>query len=385
MTMATKKLYYEDPFLARFQARVVSCRPRPRGYEIELDQTAFYPEGGGQPFDTGTLGGVAVREVHEREDRVLHNTDEPLPEGAEVEGILDWARRFDLMQQHSGEHIVSGLIHGAYGLDNVGFHLGSDTVTIDFNGELTQEQIADTEARANRYLWEDHPVSITWPSPEELAVLDYRSKKALTGAVRIVSFPGADTCACCGTHVARSGQVGLVKILSWQKFRDGVRMELLCGRRALDYLSGVKTENDKTSVLLSAKALDSHAAVRRIYDECQHLRERCAGLERRWFARRAEELSGAGDVLLFEDDLTTDGVRRMADAVSAVCGGRCAVFSGGDAATWHYAIGQAGGDVRPLVKEMNASLHGRGGGRPEICQGSLQATRAQIEAFFASV
>lgn len=381
--MLTRKLYYDDPFLTRFSAVVLDCRPGKQGYEVLLDRTAFYPEGGGQPWDTGTLGGAAVTQVHEREGQVIHFTDAPLTAGETVEGQIDWERRFDLMQQHSGEHIVSGMIHDAFGYDNVGFHLGADLVTIDFNGVLTWEQLRTLEERANRYVWEDHPAEISWPGPEELEVLSYRSKKELEGAVRIITFPGADRCACCGTHVRSSGQVGVIKFLTCQKFRDGVRIELLCGKRAYDYLSRVKEENDRTSVLLSAKVLETAGAVQRLYDECQQLKARCAGLETRHFSQLAERCKGAEDVLLFEDGLSSDGVRRLADAVLKVCTGRCAVFSGDDAEGWKYAVGSRAGDVRPLVKELNGALRGRGGGKAEFCQGSVQAGREEIESFFA--
>ena len=234
-----EKLYEENPFLARFTARVRSCAQGRKGWDVILDQTAFYPEGGGQPYDLGVLGGVQVLEVHEREGHVVHTCSAPLEVGSAVEGQIDWARRFDLMQHHSGEHIVSGLAHAMYGCDNMGFHMGADVITIDLSVELTQDQVRELEAAANRYIWEDRPVQITYPSPEELAHLEYRSKKAIEGQVRIVSFPGADTCACCGTHVSSSGQVGLVKLLSCQKFRSGVRIELVCGGRAFAHLSKV--------------------------------------------------------------------------------------------------------------------------------------------------
>ena len=203
-----EKLYEENPFLTRFTARVRSCAQGMRGWDVILDQTAFYPEGGGQPYDLGVLGGVQVLEVHEREGHVVHTCSAPLEVGSAVEGQIDWARRFDLMQHHSGEHIVSGLAHAMYGCDNMGFHMGADVITIDLSVELTQDQVRELEAAANRYIWGDHPVQITYPSPEELAHLEYRSKKAIEGQVRIVSFPGADTCACCGTHVSSSGQIG---------------------------------------------------------------------------------------------------------------------------------------------------------------------------------
>mgnify|MGYP002459488775 CR=1 FL=1 len=256
-----EKLYEENPFLTRFTARVRSCAQGRRGWDVILDQTAFYPEGGGQPYDLGVLGGVQVLEVHEREGHVVHTCSAPLEVGSAVEGQIDWARRFDLMQHHSGEHIVSGLAHAMYGCDNMGFHMGADVITIDLSVELTQDQVRELEAAANRYIWEDRPVQITYPSPEELAHLEYRSKKAIEGQVRIVSFPGADCCACCGTHVRRAGEVGLIKVLSCQKFREGVRMEILCGQRAYWYLSRIYDQDHAVAQLLSVKPQDTLAAV----------------------------------------------------------------------------------------------------------------------------
>lgn len=227
--METVKLYYENAFLQDFTAVVESCGAVTGGFAVVLDRTAFYPEGGGQPADHGTLEDARVLDVHEKDGVVTHLCDHELPVGAEVSGHIDWARRFDHMQQHSGEHIVSGMLCSAFHCDNVGFHMGADTVTIDYNADISWEQVQDIERRANRYIWENHPIHIWYPSPEELAALPYRSKKALEGPVRLTEFPGADLCACCGTHVAASGQVGLVKFVGWQKFRDGVRLELLCG------------------------------------------------------------------------------------------------------------------------------------------------------------
>ena len=377
-----EKLYEENPYLTRFTARVISCVRGKQGWDVMLDQTAFYPEGGGQPYDRGTLGEVRVLEVHEREGHVVHTCSAPLQEGSQVEGEIDWARRFDLMQHHSGEHIVSGLAHARYGCDNVGFHMGADVITIDFNVELSWEQVQELEAEANRYLWEDHPVQITYPTGEERKQLEYRSKKELTGRVRIVSFPGADTCACCGTHVSSAGQIGLVKLISCQKFRSGVRIELVCGGRALDYLSRVWTQNHRISNLTSAKELETAAAVQRLLEETQVLKSRIHAMEDDRFAGLARQYRGAGAVLLFEEDLTPDGLRRLTAAVQESCGGRCACFSGGDGRGYKYAIGQTGGDLRILVKELNQALQGRGGGKPDFVQGSVQADQADIEAFF---
>ena len=377
-----ERLYEENPFLTAFDAVVESCVQGKKGYDIILNHTAFYPEGGGQPYDTGVLGGVKVLEVHTRDGRVVHTCDGPLEAGSAVSGKIDWARRFDLMQQHSGEHMVSGMAHDKWGCENVGFHLGAEAVTIDLSLPLTPEQLRELEEDVNRYIWEDHPIEITYPSHEELASIPYRSKKEITGQVRIVTFPGADCCACCGTHVSSSGQVGLVKFLSAEKFREGVRVQLLCGGRALRHLNAVWEQNAKISHLLSAKVLDTAPAVERLLEEHNDLKARRAALEDAAFARLAEEYRGAGDVLLFQEGLTPDGLRRLCDAVLHTCAGRCACFSGSETEGYKYAMGQAGGDLRKLTKEMNQALNGRGGGKPDFVQGSLRASQAEIRGFF---
>ena len=379
--METKKLYYDNPFLRRFAAVVTSCEEAKGGWAVTLDQTAFYPEGGGQPYDTGTLGGAQVREVREKDGVIVHLCDAPLAAGAAVEGTIDWARRFDHMQQHSGEHICSGLICARFHCDNVGFHMGADAVTIDFNADIPWEALLEIEAEANRYIYEDHPIDIRLCRGAALDAIDYRSKKTLAGDVRIVSFPGADCCACCGTHVASSGQVGLVKFLSVQKFRAGVRIELLCGGRALRYLSACWEQDVRVAQALSVKPAASFAAVERLLGELSALKLRCARLEEAAFAQIAAQYEGKGDVLLFEDEMNGDSVRRLCDAVANACGGRCAVFAGAGN-TWKYAISQADGDLRALTKALNAALCGRGGGKPNFAQGSVNAARAAIEEFF---
>ena len=380
--METEKLYYADPFLTEFDARVLACEAEKGGYAVVLDRTAFYPEGGGQPYDTGVLGGVEVSEVHEKAGVVTHKCAAPLPVGETVHGKLDRARRFDHMQQHSGEHIVSGMLCSAFHCDNVGFHLGADTVTIDYNADISWEQVLEIERRANRYIWENHPIHIWYPSPEELAALPYRSKKALEGPVRLTEFPGADLCACCGTHVERSGQVGLVKFVGWQKFRDGVRLELLCGQRALDHLSACWEQSRQIGQSLSVKPEASFAAVERMQSELLAARERAAGLEAQVFAHTAAEYAGKGDTVLITAPLEGDGVRRLCDAVAQTCGGRCAVFAGSDGA-YKYAVIHAGQDIRTWVKDMNDALHGRGGGRDGFAQGSAACTAEEIRAFFS--
>ncbi|MBQ6116693.1 MAG: alanyl-tRNA editing protein [Oscillospiraceae bacterium] len=381
--METIKLYYEDAFLRKFEGVVLSCEAGKKGWAVVLDRTAFYPEGGGQPADHGVLGGVTVLDVHEKDGVITHTCDGPLPAGETVAGELDWDRRFDHMQQHSGEHIVSGMLCQAFRCDNVGFHLGADTVIIDYNADIPWESVLEIEARANRYIWEDHPFRVLWPTAEELKDLPYRSKKELTGAVRIASFPGADMCACCGTHVAHSGQVGLVKFLSCQKFRDGVRLELLCGKRAFDYLSRCWAESVRTGQALSVKPQDTFAAVDRLQRDLGELRARCAALEEESFARTAQEYRGRGDVLLIREPMSSDAVRKLCDAVSAACGGRCAVFAG-EPGAYKYAVIHPGHDIRDFIKALNAALRGRGGGRDGFAQGSAQADEGEIRAFFGA-
>ena len=380
--MGTEKLYYADPFLTDFTAAVLDCQPDKNGYLVTLDRTAFYPEGGGQPADHGVLDGAVVTDVHEKNSVILHNVDRAVEIGKTVTGTIDWGRRFDHMQQHSGEHICSGLICERFHCDNVGFHMGADIVTIDFNADISWEELLEIEAKANQYLYENHPIDIQFHRGAELEAIDYRSKKALEGDVRIVAFPGADCCACCGTHVVRSGQVGLVKFLSVQKFRDGVRIELLSGKRAHRYLSECWAQDVRIAQALSVKPNASFAGVERVLAELSALKQRCAKLEESVFAQTAAQYEGKGDVLLFEDEMSGDSLRKLCDAVTNHCGGRCAVFAGADGA-YKYAIGHVGGDLRELTKKMNAELNGRGGGKPNFVQGSVAAARGAIEAFFA--
>ena len=382
--MATQKLYYLDAHQKTFTAAVLSCVPGKHGYDVVLDRTCFYPEGGGQPGDTGSLSGVRVTDTHERGDEIVHFCDAPLAVGETVEGAIDYDRRFSFMQLHSGEHILSGIVHRRFGYENVGFHMGTDFVTIDFSGMLGPDDLAAVEAEANEWIWKNIPIRITWPSPDELAAIPYRSKKELTGQVRIVTIPDVDICACCGTHVSNTGEIGFVKLFSCVKFHDGVRLEILCGRRALQYMSALVEQNRRVSGLLSAKPLQTADAAARLLEAEAALKLRAAQLEEQVFAQKAQALAGAGNVLLFEPPMTPDSVRRLTDLVMNACGGRAAVFAGSDAEGYKYAVGEADGDLRQFVKELNAELHGRGGGKPFFAQGSVAASRAGIEAFFAA-
>ena len=381
--METEKLYYVDQFIQEFPATVLSCEAGKNGYQVVLDCTAFYPEGGGQPADHGTLGSVHVTDVHEKDGVIFHTCDGPVEIGQMVNGRIDWTRRFDHMQQHSGEHIISGILCADYHCDNVGFHLGAETVTIDYNADISWEQALDAERKANEVIWADQEVEIAYPDSEELAFIDYRSKKELTGQVRIVTFPEADCCACCGTHVARAGQVGLIKVLSCQKFREGVRLEIICGKRALDYLGRTYDQAKAIGQQLSVKPQDTLAAVERLEAELSAAKVRMAHLEETAFEAIARENEGRGDVLLFQPAMKGDSVRKLADAVAKRAGGLAAVFAGEDG-QYAYALVQADGqDISPLVKDLNKALNGRGGGRNGFAQGSVQAEEIVIREFFS--
>lgn len=379
--MSTEKLYYVNQYQTEATGTVLSCTEARGGYEIILDSTIFYPTGGGQPCDTGTLNGIAVSDVSERSGEIVHLCSSPLPVGKKVTCKIDWQRRFMLMQQHSGEHLVSGIVHERFGYENVGFHMGSEFITIDFSGELTMQELREVEAAVNEAIYRNIKTEFLYPSAEELPAIPYRSKKELSGWVRIVKFGEIDLCACCGLHVAHSGEIGLVKLISCVKFHEGSRVELLCGRRALDYLNTVADQNREISAILSAKPFATADAVRRVSEELAAVQYRCVSLENRLFAQKAAALKNAGDVLLFEEAMLPDAVRRLADAVLQTCGGRCAVFSGEDG-SYKYAIGCQNGDLRETVRKMNAALKGRGGGKPTFAQGSVSASRNEIEAFF---
>ena len=381
--MQTRKLYYEDSHLRTFSAKVLSCEKTEKGYEVVLEATAFYPEGGGQAADTGTLNGIRVLDTREREGAVVHFCGGFLEPGVAAEGIIDWEPRFHRMQQHSGEHIVSGIINRRYGYHNVGFHMGSDIITIDFDGVIPAEDLADIEAEANEAVWQNLAVKCWYPGEEELPNVCYRTKRALPWPVRIVEVPGFDSCACCGTHVQATGEIGLIKLFSAMGFRGGTRMEMACGKSALKLLNNAYEQNRQVSQAFSAKTDETGAAARRMNEVEAALKYRIAGLEKRIFTGIAAEFAGKGDVVHFEENLDNTAVRDLADLIADTCGGTAAVFSGNDETGYAFCLVTRNGDLRQLGKEMTKALNGRGGGKPVFQQGRVQAKKAEIAAFFA--
>lgn len=377
----TEKLFYQDSHRSTFTAIVQEVRPSGNGYEIILDRTAFFPEGGGQSSDTGSLGGVSVSDVQEIDGKIIHYTDGPLVEGAEVEGCIDWTERFSKMQQHTGEHIVSGLIHKIYGYHNVGFHLGTDSVTLDFNGVVPKEKLHEIEQLANEAVAKNLPVQVLYPTDEELSKISYRSKIEIEGQVRIVVIDGYDVCACCAPHVKQTGEIGLIKLVGMQNYKGGVRISMLCGFRALEDYYQKEKNNREIAVMLSAKEYETAVEVERLQEELAMKKAKIAELERKFLEQKVETLDISSEIVcLFEE---TDPVmtRELVNLLLKKGAKMAAVFSGNEREGYRYVLGSRSLDVRENGKLLNEAFHGRGGGKPEMVQGTVQGKREEIEAF----
>ena len=382
----TEKYFEADAYRTQAEGRILAIEPDGKGGgKAALDGTVFYPEGGGQPADRGTLtladGTVlTVTDVHESAGVIWH-TVASLPEsvsaGAVVTEAIDWTWRFDKMQQHTGEHILSGILHRMFGAENVGFHIGSDAVRMDTSVPISAEGLREAELAANRIVWQDVPVVITYPTREELAALTYRSKKEIEGQVRIVTIPGADVCACCGTHTASTGAVGQIKILASENYKGGVRLSIVCGERALLAAQAMRERQADIGALLSAKPSETANAVHRVYDEYTALKFAHFGLCGQLFDALAAQVVPGEDALRIVPGLDPDGLHRLAVRLSEATTGLCAALTPNEKGTG-YCLAQAGGDVRALTKALNATLNGRGGGKPGIYQGSCAADPEQV-------
>ena len=380
--METRRLYYEDCHLQSFTARVTQCEETAGGYIVTLDATAFYPEGGGQACDTGILGGVRVLDVQEKDGQILHLCDGFLAVGTEVAGNIDYTARFQRMQQHTGEHILSGILNRRYGCHNVGFHMGKEFVEVDFDTPIPAQDLADIEREANEAVWKNLPVTCWVPSPEELPKVAYRTKKALPWPVRIVQVPGYDSCACCGVHVAMTGEIGLIKIVSCIKFHQGVRMEMVCGSPAYRYLAAVWEQNRQVSQAFSAKMLETGEAAVKMNEALAAEKYRAAGLRMQLFDSIAKSYANCENVLHFaEEPLESAQIRDLADRIAQVCGGYAAVFAPKEGGFGYCMVSRAT-DLTATGKSLTATLSGRGGGKPAFQQGSVAANRTEIEAFF---
>ncbi|MGI5976846.1 MAG: alanyl-tRNA editing protein [Candidatus Limivicinus sp.] len=377
-----EKLYYTDSHIHEFTAAVTACEKSGKGYRIALDRTAFFPEGGGQLADTGKIGGVRVLDVQEKDGEVWHYCDGPLEVGSEFDCALDWEQRRRRMQNHSGEHIVSGISHRLHGVENVGFHMGEEFMTIDFDKELSWDELMEIEKLANEAVRDNIPVRAWFPDAESLKTLSYRSKLELTENVRIVEIEGVDRCACCAPHVKRTGEVGVIKILDSMRHRGGVRLSLICGMDALDNFRCVQKNVTAVSKLLSAKREDAGSAVERVLGDEVSLKGRVAALSMELVSLKAAAFEMTdGNIAVFDSILDEVALRELVNALTLKCGGIAAAFSGSDEEGYRYIIGSRTVNLREQAKIINAGIGGRGGGSPEMIQGRASRKKSEIQKF----
>lgn len=386
----TEKLFYEDSYIKEFQARVLSCRERNGGYQAVLTRTAFFPEGGGQSADTGFLytkegEEIRVTDVHEKDGVVYHHISQPVQEGTEVRGKLDFQERFSKMQQHTGEHILSGLVNRHFGYRNVGFHLGTQEVTMDYNGVLTEEDLRQIEYEANEAVAENIPVKVLYPSKEELKNITYRSKIEIEGQIRIVQIPGYDSCACCAPHVKETGSVGLIKIVGAVHYKGGMRVSILCGFRALKDYRMKERNVTEISNLLSAKQEDTAQAVEHLGQELNRQKEKNKALQERYVALCLENIrknkEPEENIFLFEEELDPGARRDFVNKGMEMTRGLAGVFVGTDDSGYQYVLGSRRPDIQETGKKLNARFQGKGGGRPPMVQGSLKGKEQEIREF----
>lgn len=375
----TKRIYYEDSHQKEFSAFVTACENGKDYWRICLDQTAFFPEGGGQNGDSGFLNQAEIFDTREDQGIIWHYSKCPLEPGTEVTGRIDWTKRFSRMQQHTGEHIVSGLIHARFGYDNVGFHLGDQDVTLDFNGPVSREELSQIEEAANAVVFSNLPVQISLPSREELVSLKYRSKIEIEGQVRIVTIPGVDVCACCAPHVKYTGEIGLIRLTNVQSHRGGVRINLLAGDRALRDSREKEAAVRAVSVLLSAKENKIPQAVERLKQEAFELKGRLMQLNLAYIQDKAAAVAvGTENPVFFETALDMDTCREFVNLLTDRCHGTVCVFSGNGTDDWRYILGSRTRDTRQLCRYLNQTFQGKGGGKPEMVQGSLKGKKTDI-------
>ncbi len=377
----TRKLYDENSFLREFTATVLDSYPRADGFFTILDQTAFFPEGGGQGSDTGFLNGVRVYDVQINDGVIYHYTTKQFEKGKTVTGVLDWGRRFDFMQQHSAEHIISGIAHSLYGCENVGFHLGADIVTLDFDKNLSREQILKIEQQANQKVYENVGFRCYYPNSDELKKLQYRSKKELDGAIRIVEIESTDMCACCAPHIKNAGEIGLIKLLDSEKLRGGVRIQLKAGNRALaDYNEKYDNIKKISSVLATAQH-ETAAGVEKLLENISELKAEITQLKLKELQAKVAAFNPeSAKTAVFEDGLTVKDLQSYADSLYKAHAGIRGAFSKTENG---FAFAICGGDdLDMFFKAFKEEFEVKGGGRNGMVQGSVLATEEEIIEFF---
>ena len=390
----TEQLYYQDSYIKDFEAVVLSCIPNGNHFEAVLDRTAFFPEGGGQCADTGVLHienrEIQVFDVQERNGEIIHFIDKEILPGQTVIGELDFQERFSKMQQHTGEHIISGIVHRRFGYENVGFHLGKEEVTMDYDGPLTPEELRSIEYEANQVVAENREIRAYFPGTEELEKIPYRSKKELQGKIRIVEIQDCDICACCAPHVKTTGNVGLIKITNAIRYKGGMRLWITCGMRALEDYNQKAASVVQISNMLSAKQQEVTDAVKRLTEEIQQLKEKAAKMQERLVMGYLESEKEAlkenpnANLLLFEKELDAVAMRNFVNAGMELTKGVCGVFIGDEKQGFRYVLGSSG-DIREIGKKLNEAFQGKGGGKPPMIQGSLVGEEKKIREFLEKV
>ena len=384
--MKTIKLYDTDSYLKEFTAKVISCKEEGLDWVTVLDQTAFFPEAGGQESDKGYINDICVDDVQIKDGVIYHRMTAPVEEGTEVQCKLDWNRRFFNMQNHTGEHVFSGIAHKMCGCENVGFHLGNEEVTVDFDKELSEIQIDAIEFMANRAVYNNLPVTVEYPDSETLRTLEYRSKLELTEDVRIVTVKNIDVCACCAPHVAHTGEIGLIKVMSFMRHRGGVRIFMKCGEYAVKDAVSKQKNLSKIAVALCAKPNETAAAFEKFYNDHNELKQKLAALKKELSQLKAQNIEDTdGNIVLFEDGADMNSLRALVLDGMNHAGGVCAGFSGDDENGYTYVIASKNVALRGKSKEINTALNGKGGGSDEMIQGSVKATREEIEKYFCEV
>lgn len=381
----TEKLYYKSSKIKKFTATVLSCEEGEKYFEAVLDKTAFFPEGGGQSSDTGKIGESRVFDVKELDGIIVHYCDLPLNVGEEYSVEIAWQRRFSFMQNHSGEHIVSGITHALYGYDNVGFHMENDTVTVDFNGELSREQLDEIEKKANEAVFENIDFTVLYPTKDELPGMQYRSKLDLTDNVRIVKIGDIDMCACCAPHVEKSGEIGIIKILDFTRHRGGTRLFMKCGSWALFDYRDKYTSIHGISNLLSVKASESFEAVNRLKEALFTSKRELYEFKIKCVLSDVENLSFDENILIINSCYDGDMLREFVDASIKNGAPLAAAFSGDDESGYMYAALSNLRDMNAFSKEMNGALNGRGGGRNGLIQGRVAANKTEIIKYFNNI
>lgn len=379
----TKRLY-DNGHIKAFDATVLECNACDKGYEIVLDQTAFFPNGGGQTADKGTIDGVTVKDVNEHGGKIYHLTDNCFEIGANVHGEIDWDIRLRKMQNHTGEHLVCGVAHSLFGYENIGFHMGTGGISADVSGPLTKEQVEQIEFIANKAVFENVEVSVYYPTAEEIESTEYRSKLELTEDVRLVRIDGYDLCACCAPHVLRTGEIGLIKILSHTPNKGGTRLLLKCGYDALEDYRERCASVSAISASLCAKEHEIAQAVERLKEEKAKLDFEIERLNKEKTEKYIKRLKASqGNVCVFADDADGDGLREIVNAGKALCGGIFGAFcQAGEG--YRYCLGSESENLSAFAKQFNSALNGRGGGKPEMIQGSVNATKEQILEFLSA-